>query len=261
MISIIKYPRTHHIETSRLQPGDEDLDSISMARLAGRDLVVEEKLDGANSAISFSKNGELLLQSRGHYLTGGYRERHFDLLKAWANRYNQSLFELLGSRFVMFGEWMYAKHTIFYTHLPHYFMEFDIYDKAERVFLDTNRRRAMLNAFPFIVSVKVLSEGAIQQIDDLISLMGPSHFIQANPWSILEEVSKKLGLRIDQVKAETDDTRLMEGLYVKVEEEGVVKERLKWIRPSFLTNVLESESHWLNRPIVPNQLVPGAEIF
>ena len=36
--------------------------------------MVEEKIDGANSAVSFDGDGGLLLQSRGHYLTGGYRE-------------------------------------------------------------------------------------------------------------------------------------------------------------------------------------------
>ena len=69
---IIKYPRTPHIEGSRLQPGDEDLSQIPFAEIAGLPLVIEEKIDGANSALSFDPSGQLLLQSRGHYLTGGY---------------------------------------------------------------------------------------------------------------------------------------------------------------------------------------------
>ena len=71
-----KYPRTPHLEGSRLQPGDEDLSQVSFSYIRGKYLVVEEKVDGANSGISFGKDGTLLLQSRGHYLTGGYRERH-----------------------------------------------------------------------------------------------------------------------------------------------------------------------------------------
>lgn len=73
-----KYPRTPHLEGSRLQPGDEDLSQIPFSDIKEKYLVIEEKIDGANSAISFSEEGELLLQSRGHYLTGGYRERHFN---------------------------------------------------------------------------------------------------------------------------------------------------------------------------------------
>lgn len=50
---IIKYPRTPHIEGSRLQPGDEDLSQIHFSEIASRPLVVEEKIDGANTALSF----------------------------------------------------------------------------------------------------------------------------------------------------------------------------------------------------------------
>ena len=81
---IRKYPRTPHLEGSRLQPGDEDLNQIPFSDIQGRHLAVEEKIDGANSGISFGENGELMLQSRGHYLTGGYRERHYNLMKQWA---------------------------------------------------------------------------------------------------------------------------------------------------------------------------------
>lgn len=77
-------PRTTHwsacsniralpLEGSRLQPGDEDLEQVPFERVRGRHLVVEEKLDGANAGISFGPDGELRLQSRGHYLTGGPR--------------------------------------------------------------------------------------------------------------------------------------------------------------------------------------------
>ena len=57
-MKLIKYPRTRHLEGSRLQPGDEDLDVVPMAALAGAHLVVEEKVDGANAAFSFGAGGE-----------------------------------------------------------------------------------------------------------------------------------------------------------------------------------------------------------
>jgi hypothetical protein len=60
-----EYPRTQHLEGSRLQPGDHDLAAVPYVEVAGRYLVVEEKLDGANTAVSFSADGELRLQSRG----------------------------------------------------------------------------------------------------------------------------------------------------------------------------------------------------
>lgn len=55
------------------------------------------------------------------------------LLKAYRRgcekRYKDRLYEVLGRRYVMYGEWMYAKHTIYYDLLPHYYMEFDVLDR------------------------------------------------------------------------------------------------------------------------------------
>ena len=51
-MDLIKFPRTRHLEGSRLQAGDI-ADDKPLAELAGQSLVVEEKLDGANSAVSF----------------------------------------------------------------------------------------------------------------------------------------------------------------------------------------------------------------
>ncbi|HBP18827.1 MAG TPA: DNA ligase, partial [Planctomycetes bacterium] len=141
---MIKYPRTQHLQGSRLQPGDHDLAAVSLDELEGRPLVIEEKLDGANAAIGFDRQGELMLQSRGHFLRGGRSERQFDLLKTWAAARAHELRGVLGARYVVYGEWLYAKHTIFYDRLPHYFHEFDVYDREREVFLSTPARRALL---------------------------------------------------------------------------------------------------------------------
>lgn len=258
---IIKYPRTHHIEGSRLQPGDEDLESVPFSEIAGRYLVVEEKMDGSNCGISFTNDGKLLLQSRGHYLTGGYREKHFALFKTWAHTFESELKEILQDRFIMYGEWLYTKHTVFYNHLSHYLLEFDIYDKVNKAFLSTKVRRVMLKRLPFIRMVRVLFEGKMKSMHELMSLIGPSHFIKGDHLSDLRKISLELDLDGDRVIRETDLTGLMEGLYIKVEEDGVVKGRYKFVRAQFLATVLESESHWLQRPIVPNQLIEGTDLF
>src|SRR5262245_35683213 len=105
MMSILKYPRTPHLSGSRIQPGDEDVPVIAREVLEGRNVVIEEKLDGSNSGISFDDDGGLVLQSRGHILTGGPRERQFDLLKRWANHHRAALCQILGGRYIMYGEW------------------------------------------------------------------------------------------------------------------------------------------------------------
>jgi hypothetical protein len=261
MPDIFKYPRTPHITGSGVQKGDEDLDTVSLSEFAGRFLVVEEKMDGANCAVSFASDGRLQLQSRGHYLTGGEREKQFHLFKTWAYRYTLELWEVLQDRYIMYGEWLYAKHTVFYTDLPHYFMEFDILDKVSSQFLSTARRQELLQQLPFVVSVKVLREGPVQSMQELTSLIGPSHFIKQDQKARLRELCTTRGLDYERVLQETDTSGLMEGLYLKVEEEGVVSERYKYVRGGFLQAIVESESHWLDRPLLPNGLAPGYRLF
>jgi len=251
--SIIKYPRTPHIEGSRLQPGDEDLSQRAFSEIAGRHIVIEEKIDGANSAVSFNDRGELLLQSRGHYLTGGYRERHFNLFKQWATIQRQALFSVLGSRYVMYGEWLYAKHTIYYDALPHYFMEFDILDRQTDCFLDTPSRRTMTARMP-VCSAAVLAEGAFHRMEDVLQYLGDSNYITADHIGHLRAAALREGLDPDRICRETDPRPAMEGLYIKVEEGGAVVDRMKFVRATFLQVVEESGSHWLERPIVPNGL-------
>jgi hypothetical protein len=261
MNSIYKYPRTYHIEGSGIQRGDEDLAVVPLREFAGRHLVVEEKMDGANCAVSFDSDGQLLLQSRGHYLTGGPREKQFHLFKTWASRYMLELWETLTDRHIMYGEWLYAKHTVFYTDLPHYFMEFDILDKTSGEFLSTARRGELLAQVPFVVSVKVLHEGAIHTFHELIALLGHSYFISDDHLERLRTLCQQKGLDAAQVLRETAPETLMEGLYIKVEEEGVVKERYKYVRPGFLQAIISSESHWMDRPLVPNCLKAGVTLF
>lgn len=261
MSGIYKYPRTHHIESSGLQPGDEDLSIVPFSLLASRHLVIEEKMDGANCAISFAGDGRQLLQSRGHYLTGGPRERQFALFKRWAARYSRELWEVLGDRYIMYGEWVYAKHTIFYTDLPHYFLEFDIYDTETGTFLSTARRRELLNAAPFVAPVHVLREGVVPSLEALRALIGPSRFISGDHLEQLRHFCLEQGLDPEQAARETDASALMEGLYVKVEEGGIVSARYKYVRASFLQTVLDSQSHWMDRPILPNGLRSGVSLF
>lgn len=259
--SIIKYPRTPHVEGSRLQPGDEDLNQIPFRDIAGKHLVIEEKIDGANTAVSFDDQGNLLLQSRGHYLIGGYREKHYNLFKQWAGIQRDALWEVLGCRYIMYGEWMYAKHTIYYDALPHYFMEFDILDRETGRFLDTHARRALTKGLP-IASVPVLAEGEFSRREDVMKYLGNSRFITPEHIEHLREGALREKQDPDRIQRETDASMLMEGLYIKVEEGGQVVDRIKFVRHTFLQTVEQSNSHWLERPIIPNRLSrPLSDLF
>lgn len=257
---LLKYPRTRHLRGSRLQPGDEDLQAAPYAEIEGLHLVVEEKLDGANAGVCFDDEGTLWLQSRGHYLTGGYRERHFHLLKTWAACHREALWQVLGDRYVMYGEWLYAKHTVFYDRLPHYFMEFDLLDRETGQFLSTPRRHAMLADAP-VVSVPVLHEGTTPSIEALAERVAPSLYKSEDWRQTLRDAAAIEQLDWEHIDRQTDSSALAEGLYVKVEQDGRVLGRYKWVRASFLTSVVDSGGHWIDRPILPNRLAPGVDLY
>jgi len=260
MLTMKKYPRTPHLQGSRLQPGDEDLDSVPFEEIRGRFIVVEEKIDGANSGIRFDGAGALWLQSRGHFLTGGVREKHFNLFKQWATAHAPVFLEVLSDRYSLYGEWLYAKHTVYYDRLPHYFLEFDVLDHERDCFLSTAERRALLAGLP-IVSVPVLYEGPGLTLKHLTDLVGKSAYKSPTWRDNLRKTAEERNVDPDLALKETDNADVMEGLYIKVEENGRVVERYKWVRAGFLNSILDSGTHWLARPIVPNGLAPDVDLF
>lgn len=212
-LPILRYPRTPHLEGSRQQAGDAP-DVQPLAQLAGRHAVIEEKMDGANCAISFTEGG-----------------------------------------------WMFAKHAMFYDRLAHYLLEFDVWDRMEQCFLSTARRHALLAGVP-VVSVPVLYEGPMpQRADWLWSLVGPS-LARTPRWSeALDTTIKRLALPHALSRQQSDPSPLAEGLYVKLEDEHQVLARFKLVRADFVQHILDSGSHHSERPIVPNGLAPGVDLY
>jgi len=259
-IELLRYPRTRHLQGSRLQDGDSS-DFQPLATIAGAHAVIEEKLDGANSAVSFSPGGQLLLQSRGHYLMGGARERQFALLHRWAAAHEEWLLERLEDRYVMYGEWLFSKHSCFYDQLPGYFHEFDVWDRNEQRFLSTRRRAALLEGGP-VVQVPVLYEGGMPGEPRLLAGLVRPALGKSPAWKeSFERAVRRLGLPLELCWQQTDREDAAEGLYVKLEDEDQVLGRYKFVRPSFTQTILDSGSHHASRPIVPNELAPGFDPF
>ncbi|HAB19238.1 MAG TPA: RNA ligase family protein [Verrucomicrobiota bacterium] len=237
----IKYPRTPHLFGSKGTDDDKHLGRReSAAFIADPSLIVEEKLDGTNVGIHFTTRGRMVLQCRGHEITEGMHPQ-YDLFKQWTSVKRPVLEAMLGGRFILYGEWLYAKHSVHYHALPHYFFEFDLYDKDAATFLDLATRLQMLNGTG-LHTVPVLHRGPATA-EELRALIGPSFFDSAfeNP-----------------VTGGTD--HLMEGLYVRIETGGHVTGRAKMVRPEFVEKVKQSE-HWQHQPLVPNQVMEGAEIW
>lgn len=260
-LALHKYPSTRHLEGSALQRGDARDARVPYSALAGRFIVVEEKLDGANSGVSFGAGGDLLLQSRGHYLAGGGRERQFGILKRWAAAHESALLEALSDRYIMYGEWMAKKHSVFYNSLPHLFCEFDIYDRSGEVFLSTAARRALIGETP-VLPVPVLYAGpAPARLADLLRMVRPS-LARAGDWRAdFEATVQRAGLDLAKCWAQADKSDLAEGLYIKVEEDGQVIQRYKWVRHDFVQAILDADMHHSQQPFVPNLLAGGVDIY
>src|SRR5271166_6173810 len=158
----VKYPRTPHLFGSRGTDDDKHLGEPESSRfLADVSLIVEEKLDGTNVGIHFTTQGNMVLQCRGHLIAEGMHPQ-YDLFKQWTAVKRPVLEERLMDRFILFGEWLYARHSIHYRRLPHYFFEFDIYDKEIEGFLSLERRLTLLEGMN-VQTVPVIRTGSLNR--------------------------------------------------------------------------------------------------
>ena len=236
-----KYPRTPHLFGSKGTDDDKHLGRReSEAFLANPSLIAEEKIDGTNVGIHFASNGRLVLQCRGHEITEGMHPQ-YDLFKQWTSVKRPALEAMLEDRWILYGEWMYARHSVHYRSLPHYFFEFDIYDKDREAFLDLASRLRMLEGTGF-QTVPVVHRGVLRA-EALPDLIGPSQF----------------DAHFDNPLTGRPDA-LMEGLYFRAEADGVVTGRAKCVRPEFVEKIKQSE-HWQQQRMVPNLLREGADIW
>lgn len=165
----------------------------------------------------------------------------YDLFKQWTGGKRPVLEAMLEDRLILFGEWLYARHSVHYRALPHYFFEFDIFDKERQVFLDLAARLKILEGTG-ILTVPVVHRGAATA-DRLRRLIGPSQFDS----------------QFENPQTGCSDN-LMEGLYLRTEAEGSVTGRAKFVRAEFVEKVKQSE-HWQHQAMVPNLLAEGAEIW
>lgn len=98
----------------------------------------------------------------------------------------------------------------------------------------------------------------MDSVDGFKGMIGESAFKSRDWRRSLEIAAQAAGLSPEAVVKHTDMSPLMEGLYIKWEEDGEVKGRYKFVRESFTNAILEQDEHWLNRPIVCNVLKDGA---
>ena len=224
-----KFPSTPHLAT---MPGvdirgDKVLTESERDAFLTHEVTVEEKVDGANLGLSFDAHGNIRAQNRGAYLhlpgSGQWKK-----LGEWLALHTDALFEHLSDRFILFGEWCYAQHSIFYDRLPDWFLAFDIYDREAGRFLATTRRD------------RLLGEMHISKVPDI-----------ARGRFTYSEIQKLLS----QSKLTNQPA---EGIYLRIDHGDWLEQRAKLVRPAFIQAV---EQHWTRSAIRPNRLNPGVEDY
>ena len=242
-MSIPDYPRTLHLGDSG---GRASRHSCSFAELASasHELVVEEKVDGSHCGLFFDEQAELRIFTRHTILESPPLRRDFRRLDQLATEELDELWEVLGTRYVLYGEWAHHTHTVFYDALPSFFLEDDIFDREQGLFLSTARRLPLVERLPpaFRSSVPVLYRGQLRDIAQLHALVAASAYKSAD-W---RERCPDL--------AAVEDCDEMEGLYIKHEHEDGVVGRFKWVRPEFLAYIAAAGQHWRDRPELHNEL-------
>jgi len=141
MNTFFRFPHTPHIAWlgMGMPRGDKLLSLKEIEELLSGEVIIEEKIDGANIGFSLGEKGELQVQNRGAYLEQPYRGQ-FSRLNGWLGQCAYLMKPNLTENLIVFGEWCAARHSLQYSYLPDFFLLFDIYDKAEGKFWSVSRR-------------------------------------------------------------------------------------------------------------------------
>lgn len=225
---LIKFPRTPHLLNLGAKT-DDDIVLPPFTGLSGN-ITIEEKIDGANMGISLDFDGSIRVQNRSHWISANDHAQ-FKPLTRWISEHEPALKRLLfqdatfSERYILYGEWMVAKHSIQYTRLPDRFLAFDLYDRLDRTFVS----RGVLSAA--LEGTGIFQVPLIAQVDKLEE----------------EEIHRCL-----EGKSVFGDSRI-EGIYVRREDDKRQKtlDRSKVVRGDFIAG----NEHWGKQTLVLNGLI------
>jgi len=215
----VKFPHTPHLAWLSPRPVREDrlLSDREVSAFLRGEVVIEEKVDGANIGISVSSDNTLSVQNRGAFVERSAPVQ-FQPLWNWLGSRSNELITGLGQNLILYGEWCYAVHSIRYDCLPDWFIGFDIYDRAVGAYFTADRRDKMLSALN-LYSVPRIAKG---------------HFSLSQVMKLLEDSASAFG------------SSKIEGLYLRREAQGWLEQRVKIVQSEFIQSIT---SHWSSRPL------------
>ena len=134
-MKIIKPVKATHLLGSKASKKDPKFDVFETSNFLSERLIYQEKIDGFPIAVSFDKDGGLIIKHLGKTPPSVIGTA----VKKWANAKEAMLLNYLGDDFVLHGEWMKERQTVFYDNLPSPFVAVDIFDKENEVYLCMER--------------------------------------------------------------------------------------------------------------------------
>ncbi len=221
-----RFPHTPHLAwLGASEPRDDKvLTPVEVNALLAGQVIVEEKLDGANLGISTGPDGTLRFQNRGQYLTPPWSGQ-FTRLSSWLPEHKPKLAEALGDKLILFGEWCTARHSMDYNALPDWILAFDVYDRNEGQFWSTVRRNELAKRVGLSAVPRIFAGQTDLEKLKYLALHEQSRFGSGH----------------------------LEGVVIRRENSERLEIRAKLVHPGFIQAINE---HWSRRGMVWNRLAP-----
>jgi hypothetical protein len=215
-----KYNRTFHLPWSKGATSDDKISS-DISHLISTPIVITEKIDGSNTSLEF--NGCF---ARTH--SGPPTHASFDGLKALHSSIKYKITE----KTQLFGEWVFALHSIAYSALPGYFLLFNVRELSPEGYKWLSWEMVELWAQEVEVpTVPVLFNGIINSEGELKELTE----------SFMIEPSKCGGIR--------------EGVVVRVSDGFSDAEFSTHVAKMVRANHVQTTTHWKEQEIIRNKLL------
>lgn len=231
---IIKYPSTRHLPWSHEQDRD-DTSYKNVENFLNYPLVSTIKMDGSNSMIVKDKDNPVRARN------GRTADKeHFDMLKKmyWEN----NLYKRIPNNIQIFGEWLYAKHSIHYgcqcenecgdsgPKLRDYFQVFGIYNNYYDVWLSWDSTLKLSKKLGLTVVPSAGDDyfkGSFERKDQF--------------WDYFVDLSKQV--------VQNNHEGIVVRSRFPIHYSQISKRLGKYVRDD---HVMESEKHWSNRELKKN---------
>lgn len=215
-VPYIKYPRTYHLPWSpNLQNDDRKHENVDFFR--SKNIVVTQKMDGENTSLYRDKCHARSLDSKHHESRSIIKSLHAQIAHEIPEGWR------------ICGENLYAKHSIYYSHLKSYFYVFSIWDENNICLSweDTKAYADMLglSVVPEIGSLKVIH---------------------------VEELKTKLDKMWNNLISTSADD--VEGYVIRNVASFSYKDFRREVAKYVRKNHVQTDKFWMTQPVVPNKL-------